>query len=1173
MPFSYANPTSGQSAGGIGWFDFGALTLNPGDSLTNLTGVLSNGITVKFDISVALTSGQARPFVTTPLPTYPGAYFGTMIYTGITGNVALYNDEAALPAVTTFTINNITLTNPDTTPVNNFAMVVADTESTGPTEGFQLVTNGGGWGLLEGQTPPILTGLGTSTANITGTLGLPQYAYVLYTQAPSQVNVSVINGNLSRQGFAIGFATTRVRLQKNIAGRIDPTDQFVLSINGSPSATATTTGNTDGLQPVVAGTFATPSTPYIFSESMAPGSASTLSQYTQTVTATNATPAGSIPPVGALPVTFTPELGDDVTYTIFNVAPEVFTKTVDKAFANIGEILTYTVRVDNPNNFAIANVLVTDATPTGTTYLGNIVASTAYTGTDLASGITITSIPADGFATISWQVQVNAAVGIPNPIVNVANVVVPGGTSGVSNMAMTQVNTAFLSLNKVVDKTFAVTGDIITYSIVVNNAGNVAANNITITDAIPAGTTFVPGSLIGATGTPPNLTLTGPVAAGGTVMVSFKVLVGDTIPAINPLTNTATSTYTFTVDPANPDGAGSTASSNTVSTQVNEAIVGMTKTVNPAFVDVNGILTYTITLNNTGNVAADNVVITDIIPAGTTFVPNSVVGATGTPPTLTLTAPIIAGGSSVVSFQVQVGNTLPNPNPILNSATSAFTFTEDPENPNGATGTSASNVVSAQVNNANVTTLKSVDKSYADVNDVLTYTLLLTNSGNVAANNVTINDVLPAGVTFIPGSLVNATGTLPNISLANPLAPNASITVSFQAKIDGSIPQPNPLANKATTTYVYVVDPANPEGVTVTSDSNTVTTQVNHAQVSAEKTVDKAFADLNDILTYTITLQNTGNVVANNVVLNDVIPAGTTYVAGSLTGATGTLPNLTLASPLGAGDSAIVTFKVKVTSTLPTNNPVNNVVAVSYAYTVDPADPNGAVAATTSEIVATQINNATLVISKSADKSISFLGDTITYQIAVKNTGNVAADNVVINDVLLPGLTYVTGSLVTNVPATGDPASGITLINPVAPGEVVTITFKAIVSTMPLPNPVENIATAAYSYTVDPADPDGVSATASSNAFNTIIFRNNYLQQINDVIESVALQEAAIAALANAEGAKIQKIVAMGTASTQELLCLNKSVSDMMASISLLEAVLKQKLSVLDCQIDGTKTC
>ncbi|MEG1510129.1 MAG: hypothetical protein RR454_06750, partial [Clostridia bacterium] len=79
----------------------------------------------------------------------------------------------------------------------------------------------------------------------------------------------------------------------------------------------------------------------------------------------------------------------------------------------------------------------------------------------------------------------------------------------------------------------------------------------------------------------------------------------------------------------------------------------------------------------------------------------------------------------------------------------------------------------------------------------------------------------------------------------------------------------------------------------------------------------------------------------------------------------------------------------------------------------------------------------------------------------------------------------------------------------------------------------------------------------------------NYRQQINDLIESIALQETGLGAIANAEGAKIQKIVSMPNVTPQQLLCLNKSVIDMTNAISLLESILMQKLSIVDCQIDS----
>lgn len=69
-------------------------------------------------------------------------------------------------------------------------------------------------------------------------------------------------------------------------------------------------------------------------------------------------------------------------------------------------------------------------------------------------------------------------------------------------------------------------------------------------------------------------------------------------------------------------------------------------------------------------------------------------------------------------------------------------------------------------------------------------------------------------------------------------------------------------------------------------------------------------------------------------------------------------------------------------------------------------------------------------------------------------------------------------------------------------------------------------------------------------------------QAITDIIESVALQEAGLSHIINAEGEKIQKIVAMATTS-DELLEVNKSVRCMIDSITHLEMLLKSKISIL----------
>lgn len=696
MSFSYATPTSGPSAGGIGWFNFGNLTLNPGDSITGLSGTLNDGSTVSFTLSAQNPSGAARAFQAVQVPTYGGTPFGIIEYTGILGNTALYTDFAFAPGTNGVTISDIVVLDPDGNPITNYTAVIADAESTNIAESWVWTTNGGAWNLFTSVgsiNAPILTGLGTSTATIAGiNSGGSPVDYLLTSQSPTNLVLNTTTSSTSggRQAVAIGFAITKIEVQKQVGERIDSADQFILNIAGTPNDQVITLGYADGIQNESAIVYAIPGNTYTINEAMAPGSGSTLSQYTVITSALNATLAGSIPPTGTLPVNFTPALGDEVTYTILNAAPETFVKTVDKAYADIGEVLTYTVTVNNPNAFIINNVFVTDATPVGTTYLGNLIVSAPYTGTSPASGLTITSIGPNDAVTISWQVKVNTTPPVPSPITNLANVVVPGGTSSSTNVVQTQVNHAFVSTLKSVDYANANVGNILTYTLTLTNFGNVAANNVFINDPIPAGTTYIAGSITGSvafSGTPATgLTLVAPIPAGGTATITYKVLVSSSIPVTNPILNTAQIAYAYTVNPANPNGVVVSSSSNSASTQISNATLTTTKNSNKVIAYVGDTITYQVSITNNGNVPSDNVVLSDPISNGTTYVLNSLtanVAFTGSPmTTIHLINPIAPGETVSLSYQVNV-TAIPNPNPIANTMNAAFTYTVNPLNPNG----------------------------------------------------------------------------------------------------------------------------------------------------------------------------------------------------------------------------------------------------------------------------------------------------------------------------------------------------------------------------------------------------------------------------------------------------------------------------------------------------------
>lgn len=84
-------------------------------------------------------------------------------------------------------------------------------------------------------------------------------------------------------------------------------------------------------------------------------------------------------------------------------------------------------------------------------------------------------------------------------------------------------------------------------------------------------------------------------------------------------------------------------------------------------------------------------------------------------------------------------------------------------------------------------------------------------------------------------------------------------------------------------------------------------------------------------------------------------------------------------------------------------------------------------------------------------------------------------------------------------------------------------------------------------------------------------------QAITDIIQSVALEQAALAHILNAEGEKLQKVIA-NTSDQEKLLDINRSVEKMVNAVSRLELILQSKLEIFedcisnDCLTTSTTT-
>lgn len=182
---------------------------------------------------------------------------------------------------------------------------------------------------------------------------------------------------------------------------------------------------------------------------------------------------------------------------------------------------------------------------------------------------------------------------------------------------------------------------------------------------------------------------------------------------------------------------------------------------------------------------------------------------------------------------------------------------------------------------ANIEITKSADKTFADVGEEITYTLVLENTGAVDALNVTISDLLPPETSLVAGSVtvngVPYAGALPVV--ISSISAGQSATVTFKA-VANSIPAVNPVFNIARADYEFFPFAGYP--ATGFSNSNPVAVIIIVRALTNVKSVDKSFAVMGDILTYTSVIKNTGTIPVTDVIFKDEIPAGTTFVNGSV---------------------------------------------------------------------------------------------------------------------------------------------------------------------------------------------------------------------------------------------------------------------------------------------------
>ncbi len=254
------------------------------------------------------------------------------------------------------------------------------------------------------------------------------------------------------------------------------------------------------------------------------------------------------------------------------------------------------------------------------------------------------------------------------------------------------------------------------------------------------------------------------------------------------------------------------------------------------------------------------------------------------------------------------------------------------------------------------------------------------------------------------------------------------------------------IENQSSIEYDYKINPTG-DAITTDLESNITVTDLAIGELNMIKSVDKTYATIGDILTYTIVLNNNGNVLLTDIVFKDIVPTGATFVSGSVIVDGTSQPTYNPNTGFNVGSllilgSRTITFQVEVTS-LPDPNTIINTSSATYNYLV--IIPIGG--SSTSNSVTTTINVNNLEIVKSASPSTVTKGDTLTYTTVITNNGNIDATDIMFTDIVPSELTFVPESVtIDGTPYSSyDPNDGFSL-GTLSPGDSITVVFETTVN-------------------------------------------------------------------------------------------------------------------------------
>ncbi len=484
---------------------------------------------------------------------------------------------------------------------------------------------------------------------------------------------------------------------------------------------------------------------------------------------------------------------------------------------------------------------------------------------------------------------------------------------GASDPTVTVLDAADLRVTKIATIPAVPSGADISWTITVVNAGPGLAINATLSDTLPAMTTFtslvVPSGwscttpAVGAAGA---MSCSNPSFAVGGAVFTLATRIDDGVPGGTSISNTAQA-LSSTLDPNPTDNTATS-----VATVLASAGLSLTK-AGPATVLRGGSIAYSVVVTNTGPDDAASVSWSDVLPAGTTFQSLSpsagwacttpAVGATGT---ISCSIPALGIASASFSLSVNVAPTVAAGTVLTNSATVSSTTRDG--NPGDETGVATTSVLA-------VTDLAVTKTGPATVlpGGSLSYLVLVTNLGPDPAQSASLTDELPAGTTFealtAPAGWTCSTpavGTPGTVSCSNPSFGVGTSTFTLLARVASATLSGTIIVNTATV-HTTTADSS------ALNDSASVSTEVLASADLVITATGTTWVFPGQVIAYHIEVTNQGPDLARNVRVDDPAPSGAVFEFNSGDCST---PFPCVLGDLGAGERRVIEAQFRLPADL-----------------------------------------------------------------------------------------------------------------------------------------------------------------------------------------------------------------------------------------------------------------